>query len=220
VHGEEWTIVGVVGEVLHFGAAGLRRPHIYLPAPQEPWNGVARGLTLIVRARAGSPPSEASLRAAVSSVDPLIPLTDYRSMDAVLARNLASPRFRAVLFASFGGLATLLAVLGLAAIMANSVRQRRREIGVRMACGAGEARVVREVLSDGVKLTFVGIAIGLAGAAVAGRLLQQFLFEVRPADPWVFGAVPVLFAVVSLLAVGWPARRAARVDPATVLREE
>jgi putative ABC transport system permease protein len=122
--------------------------------------------------------------------------------------------------AIFAGLALVLATGGLYAVLAQTVAQRRQEIGIRMALGAAAADVTRLILGRGLVLTAVGVAIGLAGAWAAARVLSTQLFEITPHDPWSFAAVPVTLLAIALLASWLPARRALSVDPASALRTE
>ena len=141
-------------------------------------------------------------------------------MEALLADNVAAPRFRTLLLGIFAGLAVCLAMAGVYGVMAYVVGQRANEIGLRMALGASPRDVMGLVLRHGLTLAAIGLAIGLAGSFAATRLLTKMLFEVKPTDPLTYVAVAALLGVVALLASYIPARRAMRVDPLIALRQE
>jgi putative ABC transport system permease protein len=141
-------------------------------------------------------------------------------MEASLAQNTAAPRFRTLLLAIFAGLAACLAMAGVYGVMAYVVGQRSNEIGLRMALGASSGDVLRLVLRQGLALAAIGLAIGLAGAFAASRLLTSMLFAVKPNDPLTYIGVTVLLGVVALAASYIPARRAAQIDPLVALRQE
>jgi len=141
-------------------------------------------------------------------------------MDRLLARSMRQERFTTLLTGLFAALALLLAAVGVYGVMAYTVSQRTREVGIRLAVGAAPRQVVALVFGRGLKVTAVAIALGLAGALVATRLLRSQLFGVAPGDPLTFVVVSVVLAAVALLASWLPARRAARVDPVVALRSE
>ena len=141
-------------------------------------------------------------------------------MDRLVASSVARPRFYAVLLGVFAGVAGLLAAIGIYGVLAYAVVERTREIGIRMALGAQRSSVLALVLRQGAILTTVGIALGLAGAAAATRVLQSMLFGVAPLDATTFVAVSLMFGAVATLASYVPARRATRVDPMVALRNE
>jgi ABC-type antimicrobial peptide transport system permease subunit len=175
---------------------------------------------LVVRA-AGDPLALApALRRAVAATDPGVPLDDVRSLEQLVYASAARPRFRAALLGAFGGVALAIAGAGVYGLMAYTVRQRRRELGVRLALGAPRAAVVRLVVGDGMRLAGAGVAIGLALAFALARLLAGVLFEVSPADPATFALTTLALALAGLAACGVPAWRASRTDAATALRTE
>jgi ABC-type antimicrobial peptide transport system permease subunit len=156
----------------------------------------------------------------VASLDPNVPIYQVATMQEQVDRSLAQHRLRGALLASFSMVALLLAALGLYGVIMCAVTERRKEIGIRLALGADYGRVRRGVVLRSLMLTILGLAIGLAGAAGAARLLQGFLFGVTPADPVTFGATAGVFLMVALAAAYVPARNATRMDPLAILREE
>jgi putative ABC transport system permease protein len=208
-------IVGVVGDVRQFGPARPPWPEIYMPYEQHP-----RGSFELLARTAGDPFAVAeSLRRLVQERNPNVPVK-FSTMEQNLAENVAAPRFRTMLLGIFAGLAVLLAMAGIYGVMAYVVGQRRNEIGLRMALGASQGNVLGLVLRQGLIYVVAGVAVGLAGAVAATRLLTSMLFEVKPTDPATYGAVAALLAVVALAASYIPARRAAKVDPLTALRQD
>jgi putative ABC transport system permease protein len=161
-----------------------------------------------------------ALREAVAATDPLVPTGAVRSMDQVLAHSLALRSFMMLLLSIFGGLALVLASVGIYGVIAFAVSQRTREIGVRMALGARPADVLRMVLREGMTLVAVGVALGVAAALMLTRLLEGMVYGVKVRDPLIFAIVNLLMVAVSLAACYVPARRATRVDPLVALRYE
>ena len=141
-------------------------------------------------------------------------------MEQVVSDSVANIRLQTILLGAFAALALLLASVGLYGVISYSVEHRRREMGVRLALGAGRGLVLRLVLSQGLRLTTAGLVAGLTGALVLTRYLETLLYEVRPTDPGVFAAVFGVLIATSMVACYVPARRAMRVDPAIVLRDE
>jgi len=216
----QWMeIVGVVGDVRHFGLARGDEPAVYTPYAQsrQPWK---RWMEFVVRGPREGAGLAALLREKVHTVDPLIPVPGARPLDAVVDASLGSERFRTRLLTLFAGLALLLASVGIAGVMSQSVRQRTAEIGVRMALGAEPRRVVGGLLAEGMRLTALGLLIGLGGALVASRLLASFLYGVTATDPATYAAVSLILAACAALACWIPARRAAAIDPMRALRSE
>jgi putative ABC transport system permease protein len=188
-----------------------------VPIAQNSWFVAS----LSVRPQMG--PAEALLpavRAAVARVDKERPLTRVRTIDAVTAESTSRQRFRAVLVGLFAALALGLAMVGVFGVLAYSVQQRIREFGVRIAMGARASDVMRLVLGSAARLTLVGLAIGLIGAAALSRYVATLVYPVRPLDPITFIAVPVLLVITAAIAVAVPAWRAARVDPVVAFRAE
>jgi predicted lysophospholipase L1 biosynthesis ABC-type transport system permease subunit len=210
------TIVGIVGNVRQFGLAGQPTPHLYAPFDQWPLDEV----TAVIR---GSRPTSAVLvgaRTVVRELDAELPMYDAQPLDQLVAESVARRRFFALLLAGFAAVALLLAAIGIYGVIAYAVQQRSREIGIRIALGATRDRVVGMVIRQGLLLTLIGTAVGLAGAAALTRFLRGLLFAVSATDPVTFIVVPAVLVVVALLACAIPARRAVAVDPATAIRSD
>jgi len=158
------------------------------------------------------------LQAAVSRVDPTLPLFNVRSMEERLASSLATGRFNTMLLTTLGAVGLLLAAVGIYGVVAYFVTQRTGEIGLRMALGATPGRVVRLVVGQGMRPVVVGIVIGVALAVAASRLLASLVFGIGTNDPLTFALVPVVLAAVAFLASVVPARRATRVEPTQALQ--
>ena len=141
-------------------------------------------------------------------------------MEQIVRHSIASQRFNAGLFGAFAALAMILAAIGIYGVLAYSVNQRTREIGLRMALGAERSDVLRLILRQGMTLAAAGMALGLAGALALTRVLRSLLFGVSATDPFTFVGITLLLTAVAFLACYWPARRAARVDPMEALRYE
>jgi predicted permease len=212
----EWQIVGVYHDTRDDGLRNDVPPVILLPYWQSPSSrcGVA------VRTMNDPLQISRSLALAINSVDPDVPLAGVKTMDQVLNESLSFDRFGTVLYGSFAGLALLLAGIGIYGVMAFGVAQRTHEFGVRMALGAGEGRILRLVLREGLFLALLGMGIGLIGAYLGGRAMQSMLFGVGALDAAAFSLVAGLLLGAALLACYIPARRASRVDPMIALRYE
>ncbi len=216
--GEDWfTVVGVVGDVRQFGLAQETVAQVYLPLTQSPQTFAGQ---VLVRT-AGSPDGfAATLRQTVHAVDPNQPVERVQTLDDLRAEALAAPRLTATLLSIFAGLALLVTLAGLGGVIATSVTQRTREFGVRMALGATRPAVMAMVLRQGLVLVGVGLALGVLGAAVAGRVLSAYLYQTTPRDPLIIAGVVVAFLAAATLACLAPARRATTVDPLIALRTE
>jgi len=176
--------------------------------------------TLVVNA-AGDPSALAGpIRVIVGRLDATAPLTRVATMGAIAGRHTAAPRFRARLLGGFAVVALLLSLVGLYGTLSYAVSRRTREMGIRLALGARRGDVVGLVVRQGMAVVAVGLALGLAAALAASRLVAGLLFEVAPTDPAVYAAVTAVLALAGLAACLVPARRASRVDPATALRVE
>ena len=217
-------VVGVVGDVKsHLDRPA--EPTTFVPAAQAKL-GTSKLFegwfprSIVVRT-AGEPLLlNQALREAVAATDPLVPTGAIRSMDQVLSRSLALRSFMMMLLSIFGGLALVLASVGIYGVIAFAVTQRTREIGVRMALGARPGDVLRMVLKEGLKLVAVGVMLGIGAALMLTRLLEDMVYGVKVRDPLIFALVNLLLVVVSLAACYVPARRATRVDPLEALRYE
>lgn len=220
--GPYWrTIVGVVEDSRFLGLNRAARPELYLPLAQLPWR--PQQATFVVRVEPGDPAAiAAAVQAEIRAVDPEIPLFDIAPMRRVMRdhASIAPLRTAAGLLGLFGAIALCLAAIGLYGVISYSVAQRTHEIGIRGALGADRASVLRLVLGQGMRTVAIGVAVGLAGAFAATRVLTGLLFGVDPADPVTFGGVALVLAAVALLAMLVPAGRAARVDPMVALRAE
>jgi len=210
------TVVGVVADSRQRTLGEDLRPRLYVPVLQSP-----EAFSNVVARTTGDPLALApSVRAALWSVDPDQPVWEVTSMDRLLARSMRQERFTTLLTGLFAALALLLAAVGVYGVMAYTVSQRTREVGIRLAVGAAPRQVVALVFGRGLKVTAVATALGLAGALAATRLLRSQLFGVAPGDPVTFVAAAAVLALVALLACWLPARRAAKVDPVVALRTE
>lgn len=213
-----YTIVGVVGNVRERGLDAEPGEVMYAPMAQRKWRWMS-SIHLVARAREDPRPLIPSLREAIWSLDPELPATP-RTFDELVSRSMAERRFQMVLLGLFAVLALVLSSCGVFGVMAALVTARRREIGVRMALGARRGQVLGWILRHGVGLTVLGLGLGVLGAVASSRWLESLLFGVSPTEPVVLAGVTVLLAAVALSAAWLPARRAARIDPAEVLRSE
>jgi putative ABC transport system permease protein len=214
---EPWiTVVGVVADVKEAldTVPGLQG---YWPHAQMAW---ARDMALVVRTSGDPLALIPAIRSVVRTTDHEIPLVKAVPMTELMSESVSGPRFRTVVVLSFAGAACLLALIGIYGVMAFVVAERKHEIGVRMALGARQSGVMRHVLGQGLRLTALGIAIGLVGAFIATRAIQAMLFGVTPTDPLTYAAVIVALVIVAMLACWVPALRASRVDPLVALRSD
>jgi putative ABC transport system permease protein len=223
-NGRPHEVAGVVGDIRGADGRGCcgggldREPSaaVYLSAIQFP----QRTMTLLVRT-AGEPSAIVpAIARAVQAVDPAQPVYQVRRLRDWLDESAAQPRFTTTLSGVFALVALLLAAVGVYGVLAYSVAQRTREIGVRMAIGAGHAQILCLVIGNGIAWALPGIAIGLLGALALSRVLETLLFGVGPRDPITFSAVGVMLALVAMLACYVPAARATRIDPMRALRTE
>ncbi len=210
------TVAGVVGDMHRRSLEDEPIPQIFRPFQQ----GTDRGMQIAVRVSGDPTSMAATLRAAVQSVDPRLPVYGVASLDRLLGASLAQRRFQTWLLSLFSAAALLLAAIGIYGVLGYSVAQRTQEFGIRMALGAPAGRVVGAVVKQGLGLAAGGLAIGLAGAALVSRALSSLLFGVHPNDALTFGAVLVVLASVAALACYLPARRVTRIDPVIALRNE
>ena len=214
-------VVGVVRHVRHYGLTGVTRFQVYAPYTQIPiWVQLRRPMYVVVRTASNPESLTSAVRAEVARIDPTVPVDNIETMEQVLARQLAQPRFSSVLLAAFAGIALTLAAVGIYGLVAYSVSRRTREIGLRMALGARRPDVVRMVVVQGMALVAIGLAVGLATAFALTRYLASQLYEVSTADPATFLGVAVLLTLIAFVATCIPALRATRVDPLVALRYE
>ena len=207
-------IVGVVGHVKNYGVDEDSRVEVYFPFEQSPGPGV----TLVLRG-AGDPAAlTGSLRAAVRSVDPELPLYAVRTLPELVSDRTAQRRLAVLLITVFATVALVLAAVGIYGVMSYAVAQRTQEIGIRMALGAERDEILRMVLRHGTLMAVSGVGLGLVAAFALARLITSLLFQTSAADPPTFSVVPVVLIAVAVLACYLPARRATRVDPLVALR--
>ena len=209
-------IVGVAADVRSTTLNAPPEPDYFLPALQRPETFT----NILVRTDLGPAAMAPLVRDALRMVDPELPLLQPQALSTRIDQTVANRKLALVLLAGFAALALVLASLGVYSVMAHLVAFRTSEIGLRMALGASPVSVMRMVLGHGRRLTLVGIALGIAGALIVSRLMQQALFEVDPAEPLVYLAVSVTLLLVTECASFFPARRATRIDPVIALRTE
>ena len=216
------TIVGVAKDTRSAGLESDVPTEMFILQDQLPEtaDGAERSMYVILRA-AGDPAAlAAAARRTVQEADPLLAITGIRTMDEIMARSLARQRFTMLLLGVFGGVALLLAAIGIYGIMAYAVRRRTREIGIRMALGARPRQVLGLVVGQGMRLATIGLVAGIVGAFVATRLIERLLFGVSATDPMTFLGITALFAAVALVASWLPARRAVATNPTMALRAD
>jgi predicted permease len=223
---DDWReIVGVVGNTRDDGVEKAPPSSVYWPVLAANFEGndmdVRRFVTYSIRsARAGSPSFMSEVQRAVWSVDPDLPLSDVHTLDYLYRRSMARTSFTLVMLGLAGGMALLLGVVGLYGVIAYSVSQRRREIGIRMALGAHSHQLTGMFVRHALLLTGVGVVCGLAAAPALTRLMSSLLFGVRSVDPATYVAVSLGLVATAALAAYLPARRAAGVNPVESLRAE
>ena len=217
-----FTIVGVLKDVKQGGVDAKTGTELYFSYPQSPTylGGAPRAMNIVLRSPLDAPTLAPAIRRAVASLDASLPIVQLRSMDDVFSDSVSRPRFLAQLLGIFASVALTLAALGTYGVLAYSVAERRREIGIRMALGADERGVLGMVLGQGMTLAATGLVLGLGGAVAITRLASTLLFGVSPSDPLTFGSVSAFILLVALAACVVPALRATRVDPLVALRED
>ncbi|HKW90013.1 MAG TPA: ABC transporter permease [Candidatus Acidoferrales bacterium] len=228
---KEWiTIVGVVGDVNQASLAS-RLPEWFDGAIYDPFGNAARssgrhgrtlpaGMTLVARTRGSESGFADALQRTVLNLNSEVPVSDVKTMPTIVSESMAAPRSTMALFAVFAGLALILGAIGIYGVISYTVAQRTPEIGIRMALGAQGRDVLRLVMGQGTRVALLGVAIGIAGALAATRLMASLLFGVTATDPATFAVVAVLLVIVALAASFIPARRAMRLDPLLALRYE
>jgi putative ABC transport system permease protein len=214
---EPWlTVVGLCGDVVHDWFSRRNYPTLYRPFPQAP----SRSMALLIRT-SGAPASvSADARAAVRKVDPAQAVFDLRPMRDTLQERTLGLQYLGAIMMVFGGIAGVLAVIGVYGVMSSMMAQRTQEIGVRMALGASRGDVLRLALRQTASLTAVGVAVGIALTLALGRLIEAGLLGVTSNDPRIVGGLAALLILAALAAGSIPARRAASIDPMAALRTQ
>lgn len=210
------SVAGVVGDIKTDGFDLPQQPHVYFSILQSP------GYAMAVYVKSDHNPKSLTqaLRQQVQAVDPNLPVFGEKAMADIVAASLGERRFAMQLVTVFGVVALLLAGIGIYGVMAYSVNQRTREIGIRLALGANGRDITRWVLKQGMGLTLIGVGVGLGSAFALTRLLRGLLFGVAPTDAITYAALALLLGLVALVACYIPARRATKVDPIIALRCE
>jgi putative ABC transport system permease protein len=215
----EWIeIVGVVGDVKHFGLDLPEQPALYSPYTQI--NSWKRWMSFAVRTPADPAAATQAVKDQIWKVDSQLPITKVQTMTNVAAASFDARRFNMLLLTLFAGLALVLAAVGVYGVMSYAVTQRTHEIGIRMALGAQVGNVMKLVMKGGLLIATVGVAIGLAAAFALTRLMSSLLFAVEPTDKTTFAGVSSCLLLIALAACYIPARRATKVDPLQALRYE
>jgi putative ABC transport system permease protein len=212
----------VAPDLRHNALTEEPRPEMYFPHGQLPraLGGTTAAMSVVVRTTQPPAAMTQAVRGAVAELDPALPLSNVRTLDDVVADAWAGSRFTASLLALFAALALTLGGIGVYGVIAYGVSRRRREIGIRVALGAETGRILALVVRRALLLVGAGVVLGLAAALGLTRLIAGLLHGVTATDPVTFAAVPLILALVAVAASWLPARRAARVDPVAVLREE
>jgi len=207
-------VVGVIGDMKNQSLASESEAEIMLPFPQLPWP------LLHVSLRASADPHSliATARQRILALDRDQPVTDIATLEELLEKAGAEPRFNMFLVGVFSVTALLISVVGVYGVTAYSAAQRTREMGIRRALGAQQGDILRLVVAQGFRLALAGVIVGVAGALALTRLMTSLLFQVSATDPATFAGVALLFLLVALAASYIPARRATRIDPMTALR--
>jgi predicted permease len=216
---KDWfTVVGVVGDVKDHPNSPSAEPAMWWPILQMPWRFT--DMSLVLRTNGNPADAAGQIRDAVHRLNPNLAVAEVRPMDDVAGQSFSTPRFGLFLVALFAALAVILAAMGIYGVISYSVGQRTQEFGVRVALGARSWDIVRQVMSQGLKLAAAGIVFGIAGALLLGRLLRALLYEVKPTDPTTYILVALAAAAIAAIACYIPARRATHADPMTALRAE
>ena len=209
-------IVGIVGDVRDAALSRKPGPMMYVPFAQAPLYGAE----VVVRSSLSASSVATGIREAVRSIDKNLPVTDIEPLNDALGKSISQERFRTFLLGSFSAIALVLAAVGIFGVMSYSASQRTREIGIRMALGAGRGEVLRLILGQGMKLALFGLGIGVVAALLLTRLMSSLLYSVSATDPVTIASVTIILLSVALTACYIPARRAMRVDPMVALRHE
>jgi putative ABC transport system permease protein len=209
------TIVGVVADTKQQGFDDVPRPHVYVPYYQL----ALSEMQVVVRSDLPAGDVAARVRSVMKPIDPDLPIASVSAIEDLVSAAVAQPRFNMALLIGLALSAALLAAVGVYGVVTYSVSRRTVEIGVRMALGADADRTFRDVVVDALRVVFVGVALGLGAAALAGRWMSALLFGVSPVDAATYAAAGLAIAVIGFIAASVPARRAARIDPVKALRE-
>jgi putative ABC transport system permease protein len=216
------TVVGVVADVKHNGITGVVKEKFYVPHTQ--WHksigNPIRGMTLVIRTDIDPAQLTSQVRQTIKAMDPNLPIAEVRTMNDVVGATLSTPRFTGVLLTAFAVLALTLSAIGIYGVLSYLVSRRTREIGIRVAIGAGRRDVIRLVMRSGLVLAVTGVLMGLALAAFTAQFLRGVLHDVSALDPLTFGVVAIVLTVVAAVASLVPAVRATRVDPVIALKAE
>ena len=218
-----WEVVGVVGNLRSEALSSDASPELYLPIAQTPpviWPLMQRSLVLVARTRAEQAEAETldrPVRELVASLDPNLPVADMQSMSGMLRGSQATARFNTLVLGTLGGIALLLAVIGVYGVVSYFVSQRTQDIALRMALGATPVGIWKYVAGRGLRPLLAGVVAGTALSMATAQLLESRLYRVSPTDPLTIGATAVLLLVVSVIATYAPARRAIRVEPVVAL---
>ena len=215
-HSPTVQIVGVAGDIRHSQLNSPPDPCLFMPNDQQPFPFTS----LVVRTSDDPLALTRAIRQQIREVDADQGVAKVETMTELVSDSIARPRLESFVLTTFGSIAMILACIGLYGVISYSVTQRSRDIGIRLALGATASRVFRSVLVEGLRLTVVGLVVGLSGVVLLLRYLRSLLFEIQPTDPLTLFSVLSLITGISLLACYWPAHRATRVDPAVTLREE
>jgi predicted permease len=210
------TVIGVVGRVKQYTLDADSRMAMYQPHAQAS----TRAMNVVLRSAADPVALTAAVRREIRAMDPDLPIYGARSMTARVDESLATRRFSMLLLTLFAALALGIASIGIYGVMAYLVNQGTRELGIRLALGATPALILRMVVSQGMTVALIGVALGIAGAFGLTLLMQTLLFGINAVDPMTFVVIPLLLSAIALLASWIPARRAARIDPTISLRSE
>ncbi|MCL4853572.1 MAG: FtsX-like permease family protein, partial [Bryobacteraceae bacterium] len=211
------TITGVVADFKTWQLDAEPLPEVYLPYERLP---LSRSMRVVVRAEGGAAALAPVVRQLVAGIDRTQPVYEFQTLQDALSASIAPRRFNLFLLGAFAATALLLAVIGIYGVMAYSVSQRTREIGIRMALGARRGEIVGMVVRQGINLAVAGITTGILAGLALTRLMAGLLYDVNPNDPWIFALVVAALVAAALLAAGGPALKAARVDPLIALRYE
>jgi hypothetical protein len=213
-------VIGVVGDVREEGLRETVRPWAYLPMGRSPPALSLAGMQLVLRMNPGMAAPVAAIREAVRRIDPSVPITSVRTMDEIVAGSIAQTSFTMVLLGIAAGASLFLGAVGLFGVISYVMRQRTREIGVRVALGAARSDIRRMVFQQSAGVAGAGVALGLAGSLALTRLMGAILFGVSAQDPVTFVGAPIVLFATAALATWLPARRAARIEPVEALRGE